>query len=115
MREIVNRRSRCVHRRLVDQMYVTEELGVAGNRERQRLDAPEERHARRPVLLDHVDHGLRQWLDRLVIRLGHIPKLQIDSGLHRHSTTLLICFRTTGKPAECRCLASWWADQPGAT
>src|SRR3954453_8764147 len=92
VRQAIHRGSGGMHGRLIDEMHIAEEFGVAGHRQRQRLHAPKKRHARRPVLLDHVDHGSRKHLDRFVVRLDHIPTLQLDDGgLHSHSTTLQTC------------------------
>ena len=50
MRQVIDGSACCVHRRLVNQMNIAKQRGIARDITRQRRETLEERHARRPVL-----------------------------------------------------------------
>ena len=64
MRQIVDRRARRVHRRLVNQVDLAQQPGVARQRAREASQAREKRHARCAVFVEYRGQCIWQILDR---------------------------------------------------
>jgi hypothetical protein len=82
MRQIVNCGTRGVHRRLIDQMDLTEKSRVAGDGAIQSLQVFEKRHPRRAMPLCDLFYCDREFVDCIRGRLAAVP--QRDVGWRAH-------------------------------
>jgi hypothetical protein len=72
MRQVIDCRAGRVHRRLVDQMYLAEEAGLARQCTGHRGQTRKKRHRGRPMFFEHGVDQAGERLDRIESRLGNI-------------------------------------------
>ncbi len=75
MRQVVDRGTGGVHRRLIDQMHFAEKLRVAGDRKGQGRQTAKERHARRTMPVKQRQHIAPKVAHRIRLHLVAIPFL----------------------------------------